>query len=384
MRRSYPPGPSSQVEPVHAERDRESQIPHPQAPSGFDSFAVIDVETTGLSHRSDRVLSIAVTTLTPTGESAEVFTSLIDPGCDPGPVHIHGITSETLRGSPTFASVREEIARLLTGRVLVAHNAAFDYGFLASEFSRCGPDALPVYQRLCTLSLARRISLPVPNCRLDTLAAHYGVMQLRAHSADDDVRVLTEVLRGLLADSARLGVPPPILPCPNKSERNTARSAFPPRRATAITSCRYSYPGRLEEGAALVQGMKVAISGDTFETRIVSETELRYLLSDIAPGTVRPPKSSTVPNDPRPTRPHVPKGPLAGRRFLVLGGSHDAAAEIRARVSGLGGSTAVNLSASVADVIALPGAQTLARLKEAREVADVNANLARKELDMAA
>src|SRR5690349_4755588 len=68
-------------------------------------WALVDVETSGLMARRDRVLSIAVITLGPDGEQTGEFSTLLDPGCDPGPVDVHGLTAERLRGAPTFDQV---------------------------------------------------------------------------------------------------------------------------------------------------------------------------------------------------------------------------------------------------------------------------------------
>lgn len=82
-----------------------------------------------------------------------------------------------------------QIHAMLQNRVLVAHNAQFDYDFLAHEFARARM-FLPVSQRLCTLALSRRVDPPTEDLRLGTLAAHYGIPQLKAHDALDDTRVL--------------------------------------------------------------------------------------------------------------------------------------------------------------------------------------------------
>ena len=119
-------------------------------PAVLPGWAVVDVETSGLRPWQHRVLSVAVLTLDPAGERIEEFSTLLDPGCDPGPVHIHGLTAERLRGAPTFEQVADRIGTLLTGRVMVAHNAQFDYDFLAHEFARAR-FWLPVSQRLCTV-----------------------------------------------------------------------------------------------------------------------------------------------------------------------------------------------------------------------------------------
>ncbi|MFI8890709.1 DEDDh family exonuclease [Streptomyces paradoxus] len=228
-------------------------------------WAVVDVETSGLVARRDRVLSLAVVVLGPDGEQTDEFSTLLDPGCDPGPVHVHGLTSERLRGAPVFDQVAPRIAAMLRDRVLVAHNAQFDYDFLAHEFARAGT-ALPVARRLCTLALNRRVDPPTEDLRLGTLAAHYGVHQVRAHDALDDTRVLAGVLRASLREAARLELPLPFVPCPPRQDPR-----FAPR--TPKKPCAYRNPGRPEPGGPLVQGMKVAITGETLRPRAELERQ---------------------------------------------------------------------------------------------------------------
>lgn len=224
----------------------------------FD-WALVDVETSGLVARRDRVLSVAVITLDSDGRQSGEFTTLLEPGCDPGPVDIHGLTSERLRGAPTFDQVAGQIGAMLQDRVLVAHNAQFDYDFLAHEFARARM-WLPVSQRLCTLALNRRISPPTKNLRLGTLATHYGVTQLNAHDALDDTRVLAGVLRATLRDAAQLDMPLPLVTCPPRQDAQFMPQ--PPK-----TPCRYRNPGRLAAGGPLTQGMKIAITGQTASSR---------------------------------------------------------------------------------------------------------------------
>lgn len=120
-------------------------------------WALVDVETSGLRAVRDRVLSLAVVTVGRDGRPNGEFSTLLDPGCDPGPVHVHGLTAARLKGSPRFENVTGRVAEMLEGRVLVAHNAPFDYGFLFQEFMRANI-RFPVEQRLCTLALNRRLS----------------------------------------------------------------------------------------------------------------------------------------------------------------------------------------------------------------------------------
>ncbi len=137
-------------------------------------WALVDVETSGLVPRRDRVLSVAVITIGPDGEQTGEFSTLVNPGCDPGPVEVHGLTPDLLQGAPSFDQVAGRIGAMLQDRVLVAHNAQFDYDFLAHEFARARM-WLPVSQRLCTLALNRQVDPPTDDMRLGTLAAHYGI-----------------------------------------------------------------------------------------------------------------------------------------------------------------------------------------------------------------
>lgn len=380
-----------------------------QQASGFGEFTVVDVETSGLRPHRHRVLSVAALTLDSTGQVTREFHTLLDPECDPGPVHVHGLTAEVLRGSPRFAHVHEQLAAMLAGRVLVAHNAMFDFGFLASEFERAG-GVLPVRRRLCTLALARRVALPTPDYKLATLATYYGVPQRKAHDALDDTRVLVNVLRALVADAARLGIAPPLLSCEPTADRR-ADSVWPVERSGPKPPCAYAYPGRWEPSAPLRQGMKVAFTGETridreelvsraetagldvtsvvsgrtsvlvtnapdsgtgkarraiqHRTPVIDEPRFIELLATIEPGRPRTARTA-APVSRR--RVAVPSGPLSGHRVLVLGGTHEEAAQTRTRVVELGGSAAVNLSATVTDLLLLPGGDADRRVRKATDL----------------
>nr|WP_083473148.1 MULTISPECIES: DEDDh family exonuclease [unclassified Frankia] len=235
-------------------------------PLGFPArfprpYAVVDVETTGLSPARDRVLSVAVVLTAPDGAVQGRWSTLLDPGCDPGPVHIHGLTRERLAGSPTFAAVVDELSELLAGRVLVAHNAAFDWRMLAGEGLRIGR-TLPVEWRLCTLTLASRLGLELASLRLAALAEHWGVTQRRAHDAEDDAEVLAALLPRILSRAAEQFLELPLTRC--GVERDGV-AVYPPRYSVAgrPPPCGYRNPGPLAPGAPLVQGMRVVFTGPT-------------------------------------------------------------------------------------------------------------------------
>ncbi|MET9382295.1 DEDDh family exonuclease [Streptomyces sp. NPDC002928] len=240
-------------------------------------YAVVDVETTGLA-RDDRIISAAVYRLDARGEVEDHWYTLVNPERDPGPVWIHGLTSDVLEGAPLFPDIAEEFAARLADRVLVAHNAVFDWQMIAREYARAEREA-PVRQRLCTIALSKELRLPLPNHKLESLAAHFGVVQQRAHHALDDARVLAEAFRPSLRAAAAGGVRLPLHECRPLTEwqdrpaprigRQAGSSGYggypqgswrPSRKRPA---CPYPNPGRYEEGKPLKQGMRVAFSGDT-------------------------------------------------------------------------------------------------------------------------
>ncbi|MBK3642153.1 MULTISPECIES: DEDDh family exonuclease [Streptomyces] len=243
-------------------------------------YAVVDVETTGLA-RDDRIISAAVYRLDARGEVEDHWYTLVNPERDPGPVWIHGLTSEVLESAPLFTDIAEEFATRLEGRVLVAHNAVFDWQMIAREYARARREA-PVRQRLCTIALSKELGLPLPNHKLESLAAHFGVVQRRAHHALDDARVLAEAFRPSLRAAAAGGVRLPLLECRPLTEftdRPVPRQAggyggYRPtswRPSRKRPACPHPNPGRYEDGKPLKQGMRVAFSGDTSVERELLE-----------------------------------------------------------------------------------------------------------------
>ncbi|MFD5101311.1 DEDDh family exonuclease [Streptomyces albidochromogenes] len=261
--------------------DQSTAAPWPTAyPKGY---AVVDVETTGLA-RDDRIISAAVYRLDYRGDVEDHWYTLVNPERDPGPVWIHGLTSDVLTGAPLFPDIAAELSERLDGRVLVAHNAMFDWSMIAREYARAARTA-PVQQRLCTIALSKELRLPLPNHKLESLAAHFGVVQQRAHHALDDARVLAEAFRPSLHAAARDGVRLPLLECLPLTEWSDSPAAprvgrqasyhgggmggwRPSRKRPA---CPYPNPGRYEPGKLLKQGMRVAFSGDTSVDRELLE-----------------------------------------------------------------------------------------------------------------
>lgn len=165
---------------------------------GGQIFAVVDVETTGLApEKGDRVVEIAVARVDASGRILDEYATLLNPeGRDVGPVFIHGIDNDAVRGAPRFQEILGDVLARFEGAIVVAHNARFEERFLAAELQRAEV-RLPRLPALCTLDVARA-TLQAPNYRLATLARELGIDFPDAHSALGDVRTVAALLPSLL------------------------------------------------------------------------------------------------------------------------------------------------------------------------------------------
>ena len=160
------------------------------------TVAVIDVETTGLSPRTDRIVEVGVVLLDDRGEVEAEFETLINPGRDVGPTQLHGIRAADVVDAPTFADVAPYLASLLAGRVVVAHNALFDLRFLAREFARAGVP-VDLGPTLCTMRLAPLFFGPGTRS-LQALCGFVDIPLLRGHAALHDARATAELMLHML------------------------------------------------------------------------------------------------------------------------------------------------------------------------------------------
>jgi DNA polymerase-3 subunit epsilon len=169
-------------------------------------FAVVDVETTGFNPDVERIVEVGLVVLDPSGQEVDSFCTLVDPGRDAGPTHIHGITDTMVAGAPTFTGIQPYLAALLSGRVVVGHNVdRFDLAFLRAECRRSGSDGLvpgPL-PTVDTLWVAQHHLDMRGRATLVDCCTHFGLSWEDHHSALGDARVTAALLgsmRGRLGD----------------------------------------------------------------------------------------------------------------------------------------------------------------------------------------
>ncbi len=163
------------------------------------TVAVIDIETTGLSPRSDRIVEIGLILLDDRGEVEAEFQTLVNPGRDVGPAGLHGIKASDVVDAPTFAQIAPYLRSLLAGRVVVAHNALFDLRFLAAEFARAG-QPVDLSPSLCTMRLAPLFFGPGTRS-LQALCGYVDIPIPHRHAALHEARATAELMLHMLSSS---------------------------------------------------------------------------------------------------------------------------------------------------------------------------------------
>lgn len=157
------------------------------------SFVAIDLETTGKYPLDAEICEMAAVRWEK-GQIVDEFQTLIKPcqRMSDEVIAIHNITNEMVETAPALAEKLADLHKFIGKSYVLAHHAPFDLGFLAWEFEKAGL-GLPPAPAFCTSLLSRNINFDVPNHRLATLAAHFGLDAGAAHRALDDAKTCLAV-----------------------------------------------------------------------------------------------------------------------------------------------------------------------------------------------
>jgi DNA polymerase-3 subunit epsilon len=357
------------------------------------AYAVVDVETTGVERYSDRIVSVGVVRLDAEYRIVDRWGSLINPERPMGATHIHGLTDDMVARAPTFAAVAPELRGRLDGSVLVAHNLAFDWGFITTAFARSG-HTLDDHRGICTLELTRSLRLDLHDARLDTVAAALGIPLDREghHDSLEDALVTAKVFATLYGEAVAQDL----------DFMTRLRQDAPPQ-IKALPKSVYENPGRPAPGGPLVQGMHLAITGETHLPReelvarasaagldvtssvtaktalvvtndprtttakatkahelgiwVADEATLLRLLADVRPGTLRKEhRAAGALHAPSAVTKAPGTGALAGQRVLLLGAFDDELV-LATRIHDAGGEPAQRVSKTVTLVVCGRGAE---------------------------
>lgn len=162
-------------------------------------LAFVDLETTGATATSDRITEIGIVEVDADGSVRE-WQQLVNPGTRIPPFieQLTGISNEMVADAPPFEAIARETMLRLEGRLFIAHNARFDYGFLKNEFKRLGITFRASV--LCTVKLSRTLFPEHRRHNLDSLIERHELRADARHRALADAQLIFQFWQKIHAD----------------------------------------------------------------------------------------------------------------------------------------------------------------------------------------
>ena len=160
---------------------------------GFDDEAVVfDIETTGLSQLNCKIIEIGAVKIK-NRQIVEVFNEFINPEehIPEEITELTSITDEMVKDADLLPEVLKRFLDFAGDRLLIAHNANFDTGFIRASAEKCGYEFKNPY--LDTVAVSRFINTELKNHKLDTIAKYYKLEEFHHHRASDDAEILARI-----------------------------------------------------------------------------------------------------------------------------------------------------------------------------------------------
>ena len=162
-----------------------------------DEFVAFDLETTGLSSKTDKIIEIGAVILKD-GQEIDRFQTFVDPErhLERKIVELTGITEEMLVGAPKIEEVLPKFLEFIGDRVLVAHNSDFDTGFIRAECARQGFEYK--YTAADTLILSQNLLRHLNKFKLDIVSNALNLPEFNHHRAGDDAMTCGLIMTKLM------------------------------------------------------------------------------------------------------------------------------------------------------------------------------------------
>lgn len=167
-------------------------------------FAIVDIETTGGNHKTDRITEIGIA-IHNGREVIDRFESLVNPETSIPPFiqRLTGISNEMVSEAPYFYEIAKQVVEMTEGCIFVAHNVKFDYYFIRMEFARLGYRYSK--KQLCTKQLTKKLFPEIKRYSLENLIQHFNITVSARHRAMADVEATVEVFEHLIqADNEQI------------------------------------------------------------------------------------------------------------------------------------------------------------------------------------
>ena len=185
--------------------DQTSIVSTPRGQDLDTTYCVLDLETTGLSFRTEKITEVGIMKVKD-GEVIDEFECFVNPE-KPIPqkvVEVTNITDDMVKDAETIDKVMPKILEFVGDSVLVAHNADFDIGFLKYNAKQLGLSLENTY--IDTLRLAKSLFPEYKKYKLGMIAENLGITVEVAHRALDDVDTTVKVFRKMLEMLEEKGV----------------------------------------------------------------------------------------------------------------------------------------------------------------------------------
>ncbi len=173
----------------------DEKIPETLLSTGFpESMVILDCETTGGKSSYHRIIEVGLLVIE-NGKVIKRWQSFVDPEISLPPIitRITGIQQKDLVGAPVFADIADELLQIIEGKILVAHNARFDYGFLRNEFSRLGTSYSA--KLLCSVKFSRAMYPQFKRHSLDAIIKRFEFSIENRHRAQDDAEMVWQMFQ---------------------------------------------------------------------------------------------------------------------------------------------------------------------------------------------
>ena len=178
--------------------DKVPSVSNPKGQDLHTTYCVLDLETTGLSFRTEKITEIGIMKVNEKGEVIDEFECFVNPE-KPIPqrvVEVTNITDDMVKDAETIDKVLPKVLEFVGDSVIVAHNADFDVGFLKYNAKQLGLSLDNTY--LDTLRLAKDLFPDYKKYKLGIIAEKLGIEVIVAHRALDDVDTTVKVFRVML------------------------------------------------------------------------------------------------------------------------------------------------------------------------------------------
>jgi len=262
----FAPGVTAALRSVRSEELHRSFVDLRDQPLAGAEFLAVDTETNGLGGDLCELTEVGAV-LVGGAELHETFDSVVrtERPLSRGIQRFTGITQAMVEAGPPPAEVLRELAALLDGRALVAHNARFDRRVLRQAFERAGLD-WPAPPVLCTVQLARRFA-PLSRKRgLAELADSLGIEVEEVHRALPDAltcaRVFCALFPRLCANVTTIGEAVELLKGRRRARKTEAHERIPPSERPDLSTLPDDpgvYIFRDERGRPLYVGKSISL-----------------------------------------------------------------------------------------------------------------------------